>query len=455
MITPEKALQQENSEKQNKNIDFITVYSEPIGEPITKGTQNILLSERFGIATNNNKVNQYIDEHSKNRTRINNNVILFGQSASGKTRCIEANIHQANGSMLIVDTNNNLYNKYAKYLEEKNYTVKKLDFEDVKNSDFYNPFKYIKNDITDDRSIERLVEAIMKATTPADKFATNPFWEASERTLLNSLIAYLYHYTPEEEQKLCNIINLLNLAGKTDEANSNMSELDNIFKKVEEKDPDGFAIKQYKTFNAGAGRTLKSIIISCMARMQIISHPKIQKITDKDNLEIEKAAKKDTAIFLEQSTVNTAYNFIYSIFIYQFIKTMYYCKDITRKDDQHITLYIDELANLNIYNLDFYIPTSRNYNISFFLTIQALSQLKALYPTKYAAIIGSCDIKLFYGSGEKETLEYFAKEIVNRKSVPDYKRNASITKETDRLYKLKEDECIIIASHYIIKDKKI
>ena len=429
--------------------DFTTYYSTPLGKPVSKGTKNILLSEHFSVAADINKVNTNIIKSGLDLPLMNNNLIMFGGPGRGKTTCVESNILQANSSMLINDVGGNLYKKCSEKLKKKGYIVKRLSVKDITESNRYNPFRYIKSD----SDIENLVETLIQTTNPAD-YIPDPFWEKLEMALLISLAAYLYHYAPEEKRNFASMMELLRYGEKID--NEDFTKLDLLFKEAEEKDPEGFAIKEYKIFKMGARRTLKSIIISCAVRLQAFDIPDIAELTNTDDLDLELVFDNKMAIFMEMSRIDSTFNFIYSIFTTQFLDFAYYSKNNKlNKKDNHIIVFLDELQALLIPKLDFYTATCRQYNISFFLTLTSLSQLKMLYPNTYAAIIGCCDIKMFYGGYDRETVQFFAENIVKYQNVSFKMQKKVISEKINYLNKFDNDDCLILTPRYILQDVKL
>ena len=429
--------------------EFTTYYSTPLGKPVSKGTKNILLSEHFSVAAEINNVNTNIVKKGLDLPLMNNNLIMFGGPGRGKTTCVESNILQANSSMLINDVDDNLYKKCSEKLKKKGYIVKRLSVKDIAESNRYNPFRYIRSD----SDIKNLVETLIQTTNPPD-YISDPFWKMPEMALLNSLAAYLYHYAPEEKRNFVSMMELLRYGEKID--NEEFTKLDLLFKEAEEMDPEGFAIKEYKIFKMGAGKTLKSILISCAVRLQAFDIPDIAELTNTDDLDLELVFDNKMAIFMEMSYVDFTFNFIYSIFTTQFLDFAYYSKNNKlNKKDNHVIVFLDELQALLIPKLDFYTATCRHDNISFFLTLSSLSQMKMLYPNTYAAIMGCCDIKMFYGSCDMETVQFFAENIVKYQNISFKMQKKVIPEKINYLSRFNNDACLIITPKYILQDTKL
>lgn len=275
------------------------------------------------INKNNNMIltkNIHLNMNSS-KTRRNNNILVVGGSGSGKTRfMIKPNMMQANCSFVATDPKGELLQTEGEMLRKNGYKIKVFNLVDMKHSNSYNPFKYIRDDL----GVLMMINCLIKNTNNGQK-GGDPFWEKSETALLQALVFYLKDnpsYT-DADKNFSNVMELLRMAEIDENANTK-SALDQIFQKVETNDPNSIAVKQYKTFKMGAGKTLKSILISCAVRLTVFNLPAIQNLTRQDDLELEKMGDEKTALFVVIPAADDTYNFLVSMMYSQLFETLYY-----------------------------------------------------------------------------------------------------------------------------------
>lgn len=286
--------------------------TDPIGLTRNDGPNNMLLSQDVSLAIDNRN------------TRRNCNILCIGGSGAGKSRFfISPNVLQYNANFIITDPSGEMLHDYGKALEDNGYKVKVFNLVDVYKGNRYNPFHYIKTE----KDVFILTETLIKNTTPEGKGAGDPFWENSEKLLISALALYLWHTCPEEEQTFSQLVDLINLAKVDENDSSTESPLDKLFDDLEVEDKENLAVKQYKKFKQGAGKTLKSILISVGVRLQSFDLSDIQYLTSKDEMEFESFADTRQALFIIIPTADTTFNFIVSMLYSQLFMTLYnYCE---------------------------------------------------------------------------------------------------------------------------------
>ncbi len=282
--------------------------TDPFGKATHDGPKNMLLSQEISLAMEGHK------------TRRNCNVLVIGGSGAGKSRFFAGpNVLQYNANFVITDPSGEFLNDYGKALEDNGYAVKVFNLTDVYRGNRYNPFHYIR----EEKDVFTLVETLIKNTTPPDGKGGDPFWENSEKLLLTALILYLWHNYEPEEQTFTNVVKLVNMAEVDENDASAESPLDLLFKDLEREDKDNLAVQQYKTFKLGAGKTLKSILISVGVRLKSFTLSDIQYLTEKDEFEFERFADTKQALFVIIPTADTTFNFLVSLLYSQLFATLY------------------------------------------------------------------------------------------------------------------------------------
>lgn len=290
---------------------YNTQFSDPYMSKDHNGEHNMILTKDI-----------YLNMDTK-KTRLNNNVLVVGGSGSGKSRfVIKPNVLQCNCSMVITDPSGEILESCGKVLEESGYRIKVLNLVEMTKSNRYNPFNYIR----DDQGVMMLVNCLIKNTTPPESGRGDPFWEKSETALLEALIFHLIKYCPKKHQNFTHVMSLLRAADidENDTSNSNSSPLDLIFEEAERKDPGNIACKQYKTFKMGAGKTLKSILISCAVRLSVFDIDAVERLTEVDDIGLDRIGDEKTALFLVLPAADDTFNFIASMAESQMFERLYY-----------------------------------------------------------------------------------------------------------------------------------
>ena len=293
--------------------DYNKRFTEPFGQVSHDGKNNMIFSQDMYMSMNNKKIHR------------NMNVFVIGGSGAGKSfNYVGPNIMQANCSYIITDPSGGLYREYGKFLEHMGYKIKCFNLNHMEKGNHYNPFNYIHSD----KDIEILVTTLISNTNPPDKQGGDPFWEKSETALLIALIAYLHHYTSKSNRNFSNVMRLMRAAEISEEDSSAKSPLDYIFDEVEKFEPESFALKQYKTFKMGAGKTLKSILISCAVRLQAFDLLDVANLTDTDDINLDVVGDEKTALFIIVPTGEKTFNFLAAMMYSQLFQRTYdYCEN--------------------------------------------------------------------------------------------------------------------------------
>lgn len=338
-------------------------------------------------------------------TQRNMNVLVVGGSGSGKTRFFcKPNIYSANCSYLITDPKGELLRAAGTLLAAQGYEVRVFNLIDPSHSDGYNPFSYIHSE----KDVLTLIDNLIKNTTPRNASSNDPFWEKAEIALDSALMLYLVSEAPPEEQNFEMLIYMMNFAEVREEDDQYRSPLDMLFRALEEEQPNHVAVKQYKAFKQAAGKTAKSILISCGARLAPFDIQEVRDVTAYDELQLDTLGDKKTALFLIMSDTDATFNFLISMIYTQLFNLL--CE---KADDVyggrlpvHVRCLIDEMANIGqIPNLEKLVATIRSREISACLVLQAQSQLKAIYKDNADTIIGNMDSRIFLGGSEPTTLK--------------------------------------------------
>ena len=338
------------------------------------------------------------------KTARNKNVLVIGGSGSGKTRYfVKPQIMQMHSSYCITDPKGSLICETGKLLERNGYRIKVLNTINFKKSMKYNPFSYIHSE----KDILKLVTCLMQ-NTRGDGKGGDPFWEKAEQLLYTALIGYIWLEAPEEERNFNTLIEMINSMEVREDDENFENSVDLIFKDLRAKNPNHFAVRQYAKFKLSAGKTAKSILVSCGARLAVFDIPELREVTAYDELELDTLGDKKTALFLIMSDTDDSFNFLISMCYTQLFNLL--CE---KADDVyggrlpvHVRCLIDECANIGqIPKLEKLVATIRSREISACLILQAQSQLKALYKDNADTIIGNMDSRLFLGGSEPTTLK--------------------------------------------------
>ena len=357
---------------------------------------NVILTQTERLTMNSRPKNP--------KTARNKNVLVVGGSGSGKTRYfVKPQIMQMHSSYCITDPKGSLICETGKLLERNGYRIKVLNTINFRKSMHYNPFGYIHSE----KDILKLVTCLMQ-NTRGDGKGGDPFWEKAEQLLYTALIGYIWLEAPEEERNFNTLIEMINSMEVREDDENFENSVDLIFKDLRVKNPNHFAVRQYAKFKLSAGKTAKSILVSCGARLAVFDIPELRDVTAYDELELDTLGDRKTALFLIMSDTDDSFNFLISMCYTQLFNLL--CE---KADDVyggrlpvHVRCLIDECANIGqIPKLEKLVATIRSREISACLILQAQSQLKALYKDNADTIIGNMDSRLFLGGSEPTTLK--------------------------------------------------
>ena len=341
--------------------------------------------------------------------RRNLNVLVCGGSGSGKTRFYaKPNIMNANTSFVVLDPKGELLRDTGNLLKSYGYRIRVLDLISMEKSHCYNPFVYLKTD----NDIQRLVTNLFKNTTPKGSQSQDPFWDQAAAMLLLALICYLHYEAPEEERNFSMVMEMIR-AGEVKENNDEyLSPLDVLFEKLERRKPEHIALKYYRSYHSGSAKTLKSIQITLMSRLEKFNLESLAGITQFDELELSTVGEKKTAIFAVIPDNDSSFNFLVGMLYTQLFQQLYARADSSPggRLKVHVHFVMDEFANVALPDdFDKLLATMRSREISVSIIIQNMAQLKALFEKQWESIVGNCDEFLYLGGNEQSTHEYVSK----------------------------------------------
>ena len=343
------------------------------------------------------------------RHQRNLNVMICGGSGAGKTRFYaKPNLLQANTSFVVLDPKGELLRDTGRLLQSKGYVIKIIDLIDMDKSHCYNPFVYLRSD----NDIQRLVTNLFKNTTPKGSKSNDPFWDQAAMMLLLALVFYLFYEAPPEEQNFPMVMDMIR-AGEVKEDNEDyLSPLDLLFDRLEKKNPEHVALKYYRSYRSGSGKTLKSIQITLLSRLEKFNLESLAGITQTDEMELSLLGEEKRAIFAVIPDNDSSFNFIVGMLYTQLFQQLYYRADSIHggRLPVHVHFIMDEFANVALPDeFDKLLSTMRSREISVSIILQNLSQLKALYEKQWESITGNCDTFLYLGGNEQSTHEYVSK----------------------------------------------
>lgn len=367
-------------------------------------TQNLLLTQHFRMG---------LDGYKHNR---NLNVLVVGGSGAGKSRTYAIpNIMQCNCSMVITDPKAELLRKTGGVLERNGYEVRVFDLINPETSWCYNPFAYVR----DDKDVLKLINNLIRNTTPKGAQSSDPFWEKSETALLQALMLYLLHEAPPEEQNFPMIMEMLGSAQVKEDDEDYQSPLDILFERLEMRDPESIAVKQYAIYKQAAGKTAKSILISVGVRLAAFNLKQIANLTCTDELDLYSIGEKKVALFCCIPDADTSMNYLVGMIYSNLFQTLYYVAD--RKYGGRLPIPVhcimDEWPNVALPDdFDKILATMRSRGISCSIIIQNIAQMKALFKDSYESLIGNCDEFLYLGGNEKEGHKYVS-ELLGKETL--------------------------------------
>ena len=395
-----------NARKFRKNMEYgsarwgtaedIAPYADP------KFENNVILTQTERLMMSNRPKDP--------KTARNKNVMIVGGSGSGKTRFwLKPNLMQCHSSYVVTDPKGSIAVECGRLMLRNGYKVKIFNSINFKKSMHYNPFAYLHSE----KDILKLVTTLI-ANTKGDGKSGDDFWQKAETLLYTALIGYIHYEAPEEEQNFATLIEFINAMEVREDDETFENNVDLAFKELESREPNHFAVRQYKKYKLAAGKTAKSINISCGARLAPFDIQELREITMYDELELDTLGDRKTALFLIMSDTDSTFNFLISMIYSQLFNLL--CE---KADDVyggrlpvHVRCLIDECANIGqIPNLEKLMATIRSREISACLVLQAQSQLKALYKDNADTIIGNCDSSIFLGGKEPTTLKELSQSL--------------------------------------------
>lgn len=349
----------------------------------------------------------------------NKNILVIGGSGSGKTRFfVKPNLMQLHSSFVVTDPKGTLILETGSLLVRAGYKVKVLNTINFSKSMHYNPFAYLRSE----KDILKLTNTIIANTKGDGEKSSEDFWVKAERLLYCALIGYIWYEAPEEEKNFITLLEMINASEAREDDEEYQSPVDLMFSRLAEKEPEHFAVKQYLKFKLAAGKTLKSILVSCGARLAPFDIKELRDLMEYDDLELDTLGDRKTALFLIMSDTDTTFNFVIAMLQSQLFNLL-----CDKADDEyggrlpvHVRCILDEFANIGqIPNFDKLIATIRSREISASIILQSQSQLKTIYKDAADTIVGNCDTTLFLGGKEKSTLKELS-EILGKETIDSF-----------------------------------
>jgi len=386
-----------------------------------KFQNNILLTQTERLTMNGRPANP---KYARNK-----NVLVIGGSGSGKTRFyVKPNLMQMHSSYCITDPKGTIVIECGKMLEDNGYEIKILNTINFKKSMKYNPFAYLRSE----KDILKLVQTIIANTKGEGEKAGEDFWVKAEKLYYTALIGYIFYEAPREEKNFATLLDMIDASEVREDDETYMNPIDRLFEALEKKKPTHFAVKQYKKYKLAAGKTAKSILISCGARLAPFDIKELRDLMKEDELELDTLGDRKTALFVIISDTDDTFNFVVSIMYSQLFNLL-----CDKADDEyggrlpvHVRCLLDEFANIGLIpKFEKLIATIRSREISASIILQAQSQLKAIYKDNADTIVGNCDSTLFLGGKEKTTLkelsETLGKETIDLYNTSETRSNAN------------------------------
>ncbi|HGD4113191.1 TPA: VirD4-like conjugal transfer protein, CD1115 family [Streptococcus agalactiae] len=390
-----------------------------------KFQNNILLTQTERLTMNGRPANP---KYARNK-----NVLVIGGSGSGKTRFyVKPNLMQMHSSYCVTDPKGTIVIECGKMLEDNGYEIKILNTINFKKSMKYNPFAYIRSE----KDILKLVQTIIANTKGEGEKAGEDFWVKAEKLYYTALIGYIFYEAPREEKNFATLLDMIDASEVREDDETYMNPIDRLFEALEKKEPTHFAVKQYKKYKLAAGKTAKSILISCGARLAPFDIRELRELMSEDELELDTLGDRKTALFVIISDTDDTFNFVVSIMYSQLFNLL-----CDKADDVyggrlpvHVRCLLDEFANIGLIpKFEKLIATIRSREISASIILQAQSQLKAIYKDNADTIVGNCDSTLFLGGKEKTTLKELS-ETLGKETIDLY--NTSETRSNQKSFGL-------------------
>ena len=355
-----------------------------------------------------------LDTHKHRR---NLNTVVIGGSGAGKTRFYaKPNLCQANTSFVILDPKGELLRDTGHLLEKKGYEIRVLDLLNMEKSFCYNPFVYLR----DDNDVQRLVTNLFKSTTPKDSKSSDPFWDTAASMLLMAFILYLKYEALPEEQNFSTVMELLRAAEVREEDEEYQSPVDELFDRLEMKQPDHIAVKYYRDYRSGSAKTLKSIQITLAARLEKFNLRSLTALTATDELDLISLGEKKVALFALIPDNDTSFNFLVSILYTQIFQQLFHLADHKYGGSLPVPVHflMDEFANVSLPDdFDKLLATMRSRNISVSIILQNIAQLKALFEKHWESILGNCDELLYLGGNEASTHKLISESYLGKSTL--------------------------------------
>ena len=390
-----------------------------------KFQNNILLTQTERLTMNGRPKNP---KYARNK-----NVLVIGGSGSGKTRFyVKPNLMQMHSSYCVTDPKGTIVLECGKMLEDNGYEIKILNTINFKKSMKYNPFAYMRSE----KDILKLVQTIIANTKGEGEKAGEDFWVKAEKLYYTALIGYIFYEAPKEEKNFATLLDMIDASEVREDDETYMNPIDRLFEALEKKEPTHFAVKQYKKYKLAAGKTAKSILISCGARLAPFDIQELRDLMKEDELELDTLGDRKTALFVIISDTDDTFNFVVSIMYSQLFNLL-----CDKADDVyggrlpvHVRCLLDEFANIGLIpKFEKLIATIRSREISASIILQAQSQLKAIYKDNADTIVGNCDSTLFLGGKEKTTLKELS-ETLGKETIDLY--NTSETRSNQKSFGL-------------------
>ena len=415
---------QKNAKKYRKGMEYGTARwgtpadIKPFIDPVFEN--NVLLTQTERLMMSNRP------KEPKNAR--NKNILVIGGSGSGKTRFFaKPNLMQLHSSYVITDPKGSILIECGQLLQRAKYKIKVLNTINFSKSMHYNPFSYLRSE----KDILKLVNTIIVNTKGEGAQSGEDFWVKAERLYYTALIGYIYYEAPDEEKNIITLLDMINASDTREDDEDYKNPVDLMFDRLEEKDPEHFALKQYKKYKLAAGKTAKSILISCGARLAPFDIKELRDLMEYDEMELDTLGDRKTALFLIMSDTDSTFNFVIAILQSQLFNLL-----CDKADDVyggrlpvHVRCILDEFANIGqIPQFDKLIATIRSREISASIILQSQSQLKAIYKDNADTIVGNCDTMLFLGGKEKTTLKEIS-EILGKETIDSFNTSENRGKE--------------------------